>query len=98
MTNVNKERDRVSFRLRNVDDDLREATKGLADDRLSDLARDGLRLILGIKTTKRVEVAERPIITRELPQQTPQTQPQQAQTIRGNSAAWRPESKGGRRA
>lgn len=60
----NKERDRISFRLRNVDGDLREATKGLDSDKLSDLARDGLRLILGIRTTKsaRIEIAERPIV------------------------------------
>lgn len=62
MSNVEKERDRISFRLRNVDADLREATKGLTTDKLSDLARDGLRLILGIRTTMRVEVAERPIV------------------------------------
>lgn len=52
---------RISFRLRKVDGDLLEATKDLSSDRISDLARDGLRLILGIKTTKRVEVTERPI-------------------------------------
>lgn len=63
---LNKERDRVSFRLRQVDEDLRAATKGLPADKLSDLARDGLRLILGIRTTKsaRIEITERPIIVK----------------------------------
>lgn len=54
-------RDRITFRLRNVDEDLREAIKGIDASRLSELTRDGLRLILGIKTTKRVEITERPI-------------------------------------
>jgi hypothetical protein len=57
-------RDRISFRLRNVDADLREATSNLSTEILSDLARDGLRLILGIRTTKRVEITERPINVR----------------------------------
>jgi hypothetical protein len=64
-------RDRISFRLRAVDADLREATAALPGDKLSDLARDGLRLILGIKTTKRIEITERPIaIRRTAPEET----------------------------
>lgn len=58
-----KERDRISLRFRKkLDDDLRQATRSLNDAVLSDLARDGLRLILGIQTTKRVQVAEIPIV------------------------------------
>lgn len=53
--------DRVQFRLRTVDNDLREAIEGMPGERIAELARDGLRLILGIRTTKRLEVAERPI-------------------------------------
>lgn len=54
--------ERIQFRLRNIDSDLREAVQGLSNDQISQLARDGLRLILGIRTTKRVEVTEKPIV------------------------------------
>lgn len=58
-----KERNRISLRFRKrLDDDLRQATKQLDDAILSDLVRDGLRLILGIQTTKRVQVTEVPIV------------------------------------
>lgn len=53
--------EKIQFRLRNVDADLREAVHGMSNEKLAELARDGLRLILGIRTTKRVEIAERPI-------------------------------------
>jgi hypothetical protein len=76
-----KERDRISFRLRSVDGDLRQATMGLTGDKLSDLARDGLRLILGIRTTKRVELTERIIIAKL---------PEPPQSLRSKSAVFVP--------
>ncbi|WP_201319119.1 hypothetical protein [Paenibacillus sp. EPM92] len=81
---------RISFRLRKVDGDLLEATKDLSSDRISDLARDGLRLILGIKTTKRVEVTERPIsVTQASDIRRTEVIPQQ-RTIPGKPAVFVP--------
>jgi hypothetical protein len=82
-----KERDRISFRLRSVDGDLRQATKGLTGDKLSDLARDGLRLILGIRTTRRVELTERTIVAK-LPEAAPQS-------LRSKSAVFVPNQRRG---
>lgn len=62
-----KQRDRISFRLRKIDGDLREATANLTESQLSELARDGLRWALGIRTTKRIEVTERPLIVPQQP-------------------------------
>lgn len=81
--------DRIQFRLRNVDDDLREAMKGLTNDKISDLARDGLRLILGIRTTKRLEIADRPI---NVVQQQPKVEPP-APPIRSKPTVFRPGQK-----
>lgn len=53
----------ISARFRKgLDADLIEATAQLDDAVLSDLARDGLRFMLGIRTTRRVEVQERPLV------------------------------------
>jgi hypothetical protein len=82
-----KERNRISFRLRGVDSDLRQATKGLTGDKVSDLARDGLRLILGIRTTKRVELTERTIVTK-IPDE-----PQTVRTIQGKPAVYIPNQR-----
>jgi hypothetical protein len=63
---TDKERNRISLRFRKqLDDDLRQATRNLDDSVISDLVRDGLRLILGIQTTKRIQVAEVPIVANE---------------------------------
>ncbi|MEF3311393.1 hypothetical protein PV433_21160 [Paenibacillus sp. GYB004] len=51
-----------SFRLRKVDTDLAKAIDSIDASALSDLCRDGLRLILGLTTTKRLEVTERPLV------------------------------------
>lgn len=54
-----KERDFITLRFRKqLDDDLKEAVKGLEDGMLSSLVRDGLRLMLGIRTTKKIHVIE----------------------------------------
>jgi Arc/MetJ-type ribon-helix-helix transcriptional regulator len=54
-----KERDFITLRFRKqLDDDLKEAVKKLEDGMLSNLVRDGLRLMLGIRTTKKIEVTE----------------------------------------
>jgi hypothetical protein len=82
-----KERDRISFRLRNVDVDLRQATKDLTGDKVSDLARDGLRLILGIRTTKRVELTERTIVAKML------DQPQAVRAIQSKPAVYIPNQR-----
>jgi hypothetical protein len=54
-----KERDFITLRFRKkLDDDLKEAVNNLEDVILSDLVRDGLRLMLGIRTTKKIHVTE----------------------------------------
>lgn len=53
---------RISFRIRKIDADLAQAIDGIDSDTLSELCRDGLRLVLGIRTTKRVEVTERTLV------------------------------------
>ncbi|CAM4096327.1 hypothetical protein L1N85_10605 [Paenibacillus alkaliterrae] len=50
----------ISFRLRKeLDDDLIELD--IPQEDLPDLCRNGLRLMLGIRTNKQVEVREQPL-------------------------------------
>ena len=50
----------IQFRLRQLlDADLIAAN--VPDEKIPDLCRDGLRLMLGIRTTRQVEVKERPL-------------------------------------
>jgi len=50
----------ISFRLRKeLDADL--IGQNIAEEDLPDLCRNGLRLMLGIRTSKQVEVKERPL-------------------------------------
>lgn len=57
------EREKIEARLRKWhDDDLREATAGIESGVLSELVRDGLRIMLGIRTKKQVEIKERPLL------------------------------------
>ncbi|MGO4268233.1 hypothetical protein AB4Z22_00050 [Paenibacillus sp. TAF58] len=54
----------ISFRLRkDLDTDLIAAN--VDESRLPDLCRDGLRLMLGIGTTRQLEVRETPIIANQ---------------------------------
>jgi hypothetical protein len=56
---IRKERDFITLRFRKkLDEDLKEAVKNIEDGVLSNLVRDGLRLMLGIRTTKKNEVTE----------------------------------------
>jgi hypothetical protein len=53
------DRERLTVRFRKLlDADLRQATKNLSEGELSNLARNGLRLMLGIRTTKKIQVTE----------------------------------------
>lgn len=55
-------REKVEARLRKWhDDDLREATAGIDTGVLSEMVRDGLRVMLGIRTKMQTEVKERPL-------------------------------------
>lgn len=91
----------ISFRLRKVlDADLIAA--GVSEDNLPDLCRDGLRLMLGLSTTRQIEVTEKPIaavaIKRTETQSTtgkqgvntPSTDERQPHLIRSTSAVYRP--------
>ncbi|NOV01323.1 hypothetical protein [Paenibacillus planticolens] len=50
----------ISFRLRkHLDADLISAISQMDETILKDLCRDGLRLMLGIRTTKQIEVTEK---------------------------------------
>jgi hypothetical protein len=54
------DRSKIEARLRKrLDEDLLAATKGIDSGELSELVRNGLRLMLGIRTTKQNEVSER---------------------------------------
>jgi hypothetical protein len=58
------DRSKIEARLRKrLDEDLLAATRGIDSGELSELVRNGLRLMLGIRTHKQVEVYERPIST-----------------------------------
>jgi hypothetical protein len=52
----------ISFRLRkDMDIDLIQAVAGLEQKRIVELCRTGLRLALGIKTQRVIEIKEQPI-------------------------------------
>lgn len=56
-------REKIEARLRKQhDDDLREATAGIESGILSEMVRDGLRIMLGIRTKRQFEIKERPIL------------------------------------
>jgi len=82
----------ISFRLRkDVDADLIEALSIVEKNRIKDLCRNGLRLMLGIKTTKAIQIVERPIAIKihsnaksEIVQKVP---------LKSTSTTWRPPSK-----
>lgn len=52
----------ISFRLRNeIDADLINAIEKIDRKKLNNLCRDGLRLMLGIQTTKTTVLVEKPL-------------------------------------
>lgn len=58
----------VAARLRKgLDDDLFEATKNLDSQTKSELVRTGMRLALGIKTQRVMEVKEEPVTAHRSP-------------------------------
>lgn len=60
----------ISFRLRKqIDADLIAQLDQMERDKIAELCRDGLRLMLGIRTTKQTHIVERPIIAPEHPQE-----------------------------
>ncbi|MEK3969425.1 hypothetical protein [Paenibacillus sp. FSL H7-0323] len=60
--------DPITFRLRkDLDADIKEAVKDMDKKTVSSLSRDGLRLMLGIKTTKSSTVTERPLVVPDRP-------------------------------
>lgn len=72
-------KDFIGFRLRkNIDDDIRLAIASMGSGELSERARDGLRWALGFRTTKRLEVAETPLVKQSV-----------NNVITGNSVVWR---------
>lgn len=78
----------ISFRLRKIDSDLEKAISEISPDQVAELARTGLRVMLGITTTKTTQVVERAII---IPTSTAShiqqaTQPQPTRTTIGNAA------------
>lgn len=62
MIRLSRKGNTFSFRIRKIiDADLEAAIQNIDSNAISDLCRDGLRLVLGLTTTKRVEVTERPL-------------------------------------
>lgn len=69
----------ISFRLRkDLDADLIAAIEKLDKTALKALCRDGLRLMLGIRTTRTMELQERPL---DLPQSLEQQRPVQKERV-----------------
>lgn len=101
----------VSFRLRKVlDADLREAIDKMGATELEvldDLCRDGLRFMLGIRTTKRIEVTETtlslPVRHHDIPaqrverqaepQRTPLREQMKKAPANNAGATWRPSGR-----
>ncbi|WP_274362772.1 hypothetical protein [Paenibacillus thermotolerans] len=89
-----KARDKIEARLRKEQDaDLRSATAGLNAGELSELVRDGLRLMLGIRTKKAVEVVERQIVADRKPAQAQQSKPQASIRVAGKPAVFKPNGR-----
>lgn len=60
--------DPITFRLRkDLDADIKDAVKDMDKKTVSSLSRDGLRLMLGIRTTKSTTVIERPLVVPDRP-------------------------------
>lgn len=65
----------ISFRLRkDLDADLIDLVDTIDRKKLNNLCRDGLRIMLGIRTTKTATVTERPLIVPDQSPQTPQAE------------------------
>lgn len=74
----------ISFRLRkDVDADLIAAVAGVDSRRIAELARDGLRLMLGIRTTRYATVVEKPL---EKPSEKPSERPSSEISVRTSTA------------
>jgi hypothetical protein len=69
-----QERNGFSVRFRKIDFDLKEATKDLDEGAISELARNGLRLMLGIRTAKQIQITEKLITLPSTLEQTRTTQ------------------------
>jgi hypothetical protein len=64
--------DVISFRLRKeLDSDLSAALAGVDKEEIKNLCRNGLRLMLGIKTTRSFEVQELPLVAPTLKPEQP---------------------------
>lgn len=64
----------ISFRLRKeVDADLISATSLMSKKEINELSRDGLRLMLGFKTTRSNSIVERPLIRRPADREDPES-------------------------
>lgn len=74
----------ISFRLRKIDTDLENAIGHLNNQELSELCRSGLRIMLGIRTTKVMEVREREISIPEIKKTT---------SLQSKPAVFRPQNK-----
>ena len=59
----------ISFRLRKIDSDLEKAISAVDSEQLAELCRNGLRLMLGIKTVKTTQVVEKTIVIPSAQQQ-----------------------------
>lgn len=52
----------ISFRLRKIDSDLEKAIEGMESEKLADACRNGLRVMLGITTTRTTQTVEKAIV------------------------------------
>lgn len=79
----------IGFRLRkDLDTDIQEAISKMPPQVVSELCRNGLRLMLGIRTTKRMTVAEQPLNVPSNQQQRPV--PEETKEVRVSQQQSRP--------
>ncbi|HYK57359.1 MAG TPA: hypothetical protein VEV15_12900 [Flavisolibacter sp.] len=52
----------ISFRLRKIDSDLEKAIAGMEKEQIADACRNGLRVMLGITTTRMTQTVEKAIV------------------------------------
>lgn len=92
MTNdANRMKTPISFRLRKyVDDDIAQHLAKVNEKEIADLCRNGLRLMLGIRTARQVEITERPLA---IPPQVPAESTSSTFVVTGKSAVYVPKQK-----
>lgn len=84
----------ISFRLRkDLDLDLMDALDRVDSKKLPDLCRSGLRLMLGMKTTKAIQIIEQPIVPEINNHSDIKNATKQKGPLKSVGTSWKPPSK-----